>query len=278
MIAPPRLTRRTYSSRTFAIEIEGHQPGFLKTLEGGNLKAPIVTDKAGADHHVFKSVGQPEYDDISFQIGIVQSPPVNDWIKDSFDKQHSRRSGALLGCDSKFKEVSRRTFTNAVITEVGFPALDANSKEAGYLTVKCKPERIEYEQGNFHVVRGVYPENQKFWSPANFRLDIRGLDCSDITKIDAMVLKQSATRHETGDERDATVEPTQLETPNLVVYVPESHARSWIAWAQDFIQKGKTELEKTGTLEFLTPNVKNVLGSLKFSNLGIFSLGYEKHD
>ena len=46
------------------------------------------------------------------------------------------------------KERERATFTDAVVTEIGFPALDAASKDAFVLTVRIAPERVERKGGS----------------------------------------------------------------------------------------------------------------------------------
>jgi hypothetical protein len=61
----------------------------------------------------------------------------------------------------------RREFTNALITEVGFPALDAASKDAAHLTVRIKPEFSRLKRGAGETLL--------------FRLDFRGVGIFSIT-------------------------------------------------------------------------------------------------
>ena len=71
-----------------------------------------------------------------------------------------------------------------------------------------------------------------------------------------------------------------LEYPNLVLTVPESAAQPWIGSADDFIIQGNNGQgkERSGTLDFLAQNVATVLGTLTFSNLGIFKCSPEKSE
>jgi hypothetical protein len=54
---------------------------------------------------------------------------------------------------------------------------------------------------------------------------------------------------------------------------PESHAATVEKWREDFVIKNTGRgAEKNGTLEFMTPNLQEVLFKLTFTNLGIFKL------
>lgn len=270
------LTNRAYVASHFALELSGGFAGFIKSVEGGNLKAPLMSEPAGADNIVHKHIGSPEFDDITFEIGLSTCPSVDKWIKDSWSKEYSRKDGTIHSCDFNYKSVSTRTFTNALITEVGFPAMDATSKNAGYLTVKIRPEEVKFKKGDKSPIRGIFTPHQKFWSPANFRLEIDQLNCKHVSKIDAFTIKQTVTRFEIGETRNAQLEPTKLEYPNLTVYMAEQYAGTWMKWAEDFIFNGNNDTEKQGSLTFLSPNLKEELGSVKLTNIGCFSIGLEK--
>ena len=58
----------------------------------------------------------------------------------------------------------------------------------------------------------------------------------------------------------------------------ESHADDWYKWHEDFVIKGNCEedKEKTGTLQYLSPNLKDVLFTLTLRHMGIFKLEAEK--
>ena len=137
-------TDRTYVSGRFALDLNGGFAGFLKSCEGGDIKANVISEPAGLDNRVHKHIGQPEYGDIKLQLGLSSSPAINDWIRESWNKNYQRKAGAVIACDFNYKEKGRRTFTEALITEVGFPALDGSAKEPAYMTVGLSPEKAFY--------------------------------------------------------------------------------------------------------------------------------------
>ena len=60
--------------------------------------------------------------------------------------------------------------------------------------------------------------------------------------------------------------------------VPVAAAEPFFEWADDFIIKGNNgqKYEKSGSIDFLTLDLKTVLATLTFSNLGIFRCAPEK--
>jgi hypothetical protein len=274
------VTDRTYVSGRFALDLNGGFAGFLKSVEGGSLKANVITEPAGLDNRVHKHIGQPEYGDIKLQLGLSSSPAINDWIQASWDKKYMRKAGAIIACDFDYKEKGRRTFTEALISEVGFPALDGAGKEPAYMTVGLSPESIRFEKGTGAVVKGTFTEHQKAWLPSNFRFTMADLNTKMTTKIEAFTVKQTSAKHETGEARDSMREPAKTEFPNLTITIAESHAQSWIDWADDFIIKGNNgqSAEKDGSIVFMSPNQKDELGTIELKSCGISSIDLDKRE
>src|SRR5262245_5535175 len=106
----------------FALELDGIDAGWIMSAEGGHASADV------------------KYEDITLTFGTGMSKAFYGWMKDSFDHKHSRKNGAIIAATFDHKEMSRMTFTNAIIQEIGFPALDAASKDAAKLTLVLEPE------------------------------------------------------------------------------------------------------------------------------------------
>ena len=171
---------------------------------------------------------------------------------------------------------SEREFLNALLTEVTFPAMDGASKDACYLTIRVKPESVRSKKGSGQKIGQSAKPEQKVWLPSNFRLEISGLDCKFVTKIDSFTVKQTFASG-IGVGRDFEVQLGKLEFPNLSITLSEAHAQSWIDWHNDFVIMGKNseENEKSGSLIFLSPDLSTELGRVNFHNLGIFRLSFD---
>ena len=138
------------------------------------------------------------------------------------------------------------------------------------MTIKFKPETTRKALGSGREI--PRSKVQKQWLPANFRLKIDGLDepCKRVNKIEALTVKQKVVEDQGG--------AGEYEVPDLVITLPESVAKPFYDWHEDFVIKGNnsSEGEKNGKLEYLTPNLSEALFTLEFFNLGIFKLAPEK--
>jgi phage tail-like protein len=273
--------KRGMTAGRFAVDLDGIMAGWVNSVEGGQASADVVSEKVGVDHLVKKHIAGVKYEDITLVCGLGMSRAFYEWIKSSFDRKYLRKNGHIYYADYNGKVVESTEFLHALITEIGFPALDASSKDAAKMTVKFSPETTRQSGGGLHVAPGKFPVGtgqQKKWSPANFRLTIDGLDCTRVNKIEALTVKQKVIDNQLGEFRSYEREPANLEVPNLVITTAHSHAHSFKKWYKSFVIEGNSEedKEKTGTLEYLTSDLKTVLFTVTFHNLGVFKLTDDK--
>src|SRR5438477_48786 len=89
----------------------------------------------------------------------------------------------------------------------------------------------------------------------------RGIECSGVRRIEAVVVEQHVSAGHLGEMREALAEPTALEIPNLVVTLADAHAGDFEAWFEDFVVRGNNgeDGEKEGKIEFLDATMKAAL-------------------
>lgn len=275
------MAARGHTPGKFAFEFGGTKAGWLQSVEGGHAVADVVIEKLGVDIIAQKHIAGVKYEDITVNCGTGMSKAFYEWIKASFDRKHKRNDGAIHVADGDGNIISTMDFFHGLISEVGFPALDASSKDAAKMTIKISPEYTRHKAGSGKVDPSGYSVGkgeQKKWLPSNFRLTIGGLTCTHVNKIEAITLKQKVVEHPIGEKRDYEKEPANLEVPNLVVTFTESTAKDWYEWHKSFVIDGVNgqDKEKSGTLEYLTSDLKTTLFKLDFHGLGIFKLTPDK--
>src|SRR5277367_6525791 len=116
---------RAFIAGKFAFELDSMRAGWLFKAEGGAAKAEVINEKIGPDHITKKHIGGVEYEEISVTCGSGMSKGVYDWIKASFDHNYQRKNRTIIAADFNTNELSRLDLFNGLISEVGFPALDA---------------------------------------------------------------------------------------------------------------------------------------------------------
>src|SRR5690242_8726516 len=106
--------QRPFTGGQFALELDGNPVGFLSSIDGGHFKSDEVKYQSGHGKHlgvVTKYPGKPKYEDITFTVGMANSPSFWDWVKATVDKKMpERRNGAIVVYDYKHRERQRRTF------------------------------------------------------------------------------------------------------------------------------------------------------------------------
>jgi hypothetical protein len=255
------------------LELDGEKVGFLHSAEGGHARAEVIEEALGTQRAPAKHVGNVKYSEFNTQIGFAMDPKVYHWLSSSFSPIHARKNGAIHALDFQMNAKTEIEFFNALITEVGFPACDGAAKDPAYMTLKFAPEYTRKKPASGNVSSfATRAYQQRRWIPSNFRLTINGVDCTKVSKIEALTLKQKVSENPVGEPRDYLKEPGKIDYPNIKVTLSEEFAHDFFAWFEDFVIQGNNDAgkEKTGSLEFLSPNLQTVLLKLNFFNLGIF--------
>jgi len=269
---------RTFGSGRFVLELDGKQAGFLKSIDGGGVTAEVVREAPGPDHLIRKHLGNVKYEDLVIEADLSLDENFYAWIADSWKGKYQRKDVSVYTLDANNNVKRLDEYYNALITEVTIPAMDAASKEAARMTVKISPEYTRHKKGSGKMGKLPGIGKQKLWTTSNFRLNIGDLDCSRVSRVEPLVVKQSLSRDEVGGQRDYQLEPTSLEFPNLMITLAETSSQTWVDWHEDFVIKGKNgaDQEKNGSLVFLAADQKTELAQLSFFNLGIFKLTPDK--
>jgi hypothetical protein len=236
-----------------------------------------VTEAVGASPFSKKHLGGISYTPFVVQFGMSMSEPLFDWINASWAGKAISKDGAIVLADLNLNAVSQREFSGALITEMSIPAMDGASKDAAYFTVKFAPEYTRTAKASGKLPN-VLKTDQKLWLASNFRLVIDGLDCTRVSRVGSITVRQPLATDDIGDARDFIRVPGKVEFPNLTVTMSEASAQGWFDWFDDFVVKGNNDesREKRGSLSLLSANLADELMRIDFFNLGIFSIGHDK--
>ena len=276
------LNQRSYSAGKYGLELDHTMAGWLKEVDGGHAVGDVVEEKMGSDHLAKKHLGNLQYEAISIKCGAGMSKGLYEWIKTGFDQSshpRGRENGAVLFADYDKKEIARLTFQHAMMEEFTMPALDASSKDAALMTIKFKPETAKKEKGKGTPIENkISAAAQKKWLPSNFILEMGGFDCSRVSKIEALTIKQKIILDSIGSKREYELVAANVSVPNLEITISEAFADQFYEWHQSFVIDGKCDEidEKTATLYYMAPDMKQKLFALNFFNLGVFKIAPEK--
>jgi hypothetical protein len=264
---------RGYSAGRFSLELEGEPQGFLFSVEGGECFANAVREPVAAGSlFATKHPGPPQFAPVIITFGIGVGASLFQWITDLLAGNAKPKSGAISFLDYNYKEQSRLTFRNAVITAVEFPALAGSSKDAARISLTLQPDSTQRStESSGTTISAISSKSKIKWNASNFRLKIVGLEtaCARVSAIDAVVVTAS-----TAKDRNFVVQ--SLEIPNLSFRIADTVSKDFFDWFDDFVLEGDAKQERDGTLEYLDPTLKNSLFTLSFNNLGILAVRAER--
>jgi hypothetical protein len=263
---------RSLAAGGFLLVLEGTQAGFLRSVDGGAAVGEVVSEQ-GSGFFSPKHLASVRFEPLTLAFDLSLDKTVFQWIGDTWRGVDTRHSGSIVSTSFDLKPVSEREFRDAVITSVTIPALDGSSKDPAAFTVQLAAEEVVTKKPSGGTVKapGV---KQKLWLPSNFRLAIDGLETKRVSRIDAFTVTRATAAEQVGEHRIEEAQPSKVEFPNLRITLAEADAESWVKWHDDFVLKGNNDdaHEKSGSLTFLAANMQDVLGEIRFFNLGIFRL------
>jgi phage tail-like protein len=280
--------QRAYVASHFALDLDGMGVlGFLRSFDGGGVKTDIMSYQHGAMIDAWRQVGRLKYDDMTIQVGMGMSDKFYDWMSSFFTRDIQRKDGAIVIADFNYKQKAKRTFENALISEVTIPALDGSSKDAAYMTVKIVPESMGYEaiKGKESTKLDCAPglkQPNKLWLCSNFKFTIDGFEenFKRVLKIDSFTIKQQILEYPHGNRRTVRRVPGRVDFPNIAVYVPLVDALELMDQVNSRLityDAPDDENGMTGSLEFIGTD-DSTLCTINLTGVDITSAEHQKYD
>ena len=125
---------RAFTAGHFMLMLDGDEPA----PEEDRRRTPRPTSspsRSAWTTYIHKHITQPEYDDISSRsVSRCRGLPPGSRTRGT--SSTPARTAPIVALDSHHKARSVRDFYEALITEVGIPALDASGKDPCYLSLK----------------------------------------------------------------------------------------------------------------------------------------------
>ena len=251
---------------------------FISLLRGGSAAGTVITEQLGQDHVRRKHLGRVLWDPIVVE--TAPGPPLTSLVGPFLAGPVMRFNGAIS--DDVLPAGQELTFINSVLSEVVFPACDAQSPDHGKVRVTFVPETVRLAP--HATATQVAPQSVKLggllgaqWSSSNFELTMGGVEAQRVARIEPITVRQVATSNAVGVDRDLQAQPAMLEISNVILTLTAANEASiagWLNWYRDFVIVGtnRNAQKKSFTLAFLSNDRKTSLGNLTGSGVGIVSL------
>lgn len=271
-----------YAAAHFALELDDMKNlGMFRSIEGGGIKADVLTHQVGGTYDRWRQLGKPKFEDLKLTLGMAMSQPFYDWISSFFEGKAVRKDGAIVAADFYYKERARRKFVNGMIKELTFPKLDGSDKSTAFMNVGIAVEDIQFEKGSgAQLAQNAGIEEQKAWKACNFRfsLDILGDTATRrVTKVDSFTVKQNVLEYASGGSRWATKTPSAMDFPQISFSLPEADAQPLFDRMTKYGVKGTVPGRFNGQLETYD-NQQQTVFTLQFFNCDVLNIAPDKSD
>ena len=147
---------------------------FVLELAGANVGSPNQIDGADAQPATVLTV----------HAGSAMSNDFYAWVKTAVDGEQQRKRGAIIALNDRGQSAWRRSFSDGLIAEITFPTADAASTNTGALLVKVTGNFGPVAKGASEQVVTPRTTPQNFWATQNFRLEIDGIDCRRVSRVE----------------------------------------------------------------------------------------------
>src|SRR6185369_10433520 len=98
----------------FYFELDGVNSGFLRSVDGGAVSAPVIEDSP-AGNETGKHLGQPVYEPFRVRYDFAAANgAVSDWISAAWNRDFQRKNGVIITTDYDLRARFRREFSNAL--------------------------------------------------------------------------------------------------------------------------------------------------------------------
>jgi hypothetical protein len=259
----------------FALEIDGAHCCWLLWTSGGGVYADVVAE-IGQHRHLSKHVGSPKFRSLEFDLGWPLENRLLSFIADAWKGSAPRLSGSVIAAGGDRRPLAARQFSNALLEEITIPALDVEDHLLHAMRLKVAPERLELVRRPRIELPAHDQIAQLRFQVDNFRLELDGLDCETVARIESFTVRQTVHQHAVGELQGIhQLEAGRVEFPNLTITLLESkHADGWYAWAESFIVHGQNDKShsKNGKITLFDFDGRHPIAHIGLFEVGICTL------
>jgi hypothetical protein len=284
------IKQNHFSTGHFKLLIDGKPvTSFIKSVEGGLINAQSVEEPVGQFNLRGRHLGTREIEPIQIEFGMSGAKWALDLV-DSFihQRKHHRLSGEIYHADANMVAQYMFTFSDAVITELTLPKLDAQGKDTLMCKIKLQPQDVTFKLGDGRKLNPDPLGRQKAWHTTNFRVTLDNLgELTYVSSVESMTIKLGHKPMQQGNHFRPDIVPTKVDVPKLSIIQPLIRSKALIDWYDKSVanqlksgtpdaselgtKKGTAGYETSGSIEFLDPTLKQTLYTVD-----LFGVGLEK--
>jgi hypothetical protein len=258
---------------TYALTVGGESAGYVKSIDGLHTEAKTAEMAHSSSNATTKTSVGLEYPPLQFSIAMGMGGQMIRWIMDTLDEvgnaEDDYRDGSVVIGDQKGAPMEHIDFQRALLAEIGFPALSAESNDITYLDIKIDPtRRIETATRGGKLQTEIDDSAMRFTNRMFRFLLHNGLDGAQTTKVEGFKITQEITKTCYGHDPEPQKSPGNVKIPDLTATMaihPEAYNR-WKYWADGYFKDGNRFGRMEASLVYLD-SARAAIAEVKFKRL-----------
>jgi hypothetical protein len=243
------------------IELDGVNVGRLVDASGGDYRFEVVVTSHDSDGDPVKQLGPAHPSSFTIEFGSNMDQAFYDWIAASFTDPTVRKNGAIILADFNYREIARRTFTNAQITSFTTPRILNRPYAFPAMTLTFEAETVSDDTPSGARVDA---EQHRDWLITKFSFDCPGLPANKVNQT------LSYNWHLASKPQSSTARI--INPGNLSLVIDAGGVQAWQQWYDNFAVGGDSSDERAATLSVWGSTHTQPLFRWSFEGLGILSL------
>lgn len=268
------VTPNAYAGSRFAVTIGSYSAGYVKSFTQGQFKGSLNETSTSTEHWMKKNIASWEFTDFSMEVSFAMGKGLMDWMQSAMDNNAIPMDGSVVVADFNGKAIREVQFFRAYITKIGIPALNATDKGNAFITFGMKPTELKYLKASGDIAKPAVGPTTKSITTNNFSFKLGSFNTKRVNSFGGLDWTCTVKPDQHGESQYPELAATTMKQPDISFKINaldgqqfEDHAK---AWFMDGKREEKDEL--TGSLDFLGPNMKDILATVTFQNVGLLEL------
>jgi phage tail-like protein len=253
------LSTRSYTTGNLALEIDGVNAGFLRSVAGCDVTIPVVS-VAGTTQ---KESGAPKFTPCTIRFGGGMKATLYQWISDSLAGKPSRRNVSIVTTDVNYQATGRLNLLDTALESFTVPALQAGSTEQVVFEATLAAASIKRAAASGPVGSTLGTKSKQMLA-GNFRVSGAGLE-NDLKKASGVTSWSfELPSAPVGEVKFATSGPPQLGDLGVTISGAGAEFDAWL----DGALKG-TPAQKALTVSLMDATFTQSLFDLNLTGVGL---------
>lgn len=259
---------RTQQPSSYALQYNNGTPIRLKDFSGLLTSSQILVNDT--ENFIKRNrIQSLEYNEVVLTLPFPLAEPAKKLFEGAMNGTLTSVFTTISRLDQQSNQIQSYELGNCEILEIAFPSLNASSKDAGFASIRLKPEHIDLTLGNNSRV--TLPTNTgkiKAFVSSNYEFEIDTISNSNkISKVSPVTIIPHLNSN-----RDLKNNLDFIEFKSIEITLSESEINNadWQSWLNDFVKNQQKE-GRNGVLKYLTADFKTSLLEISVFNLFIIS-------